>query len=255
MKTRTEFKSYVVIWIIAVLVFNVLAFIFKQSIIGNRLMDSFVTFNDGASGTKQVFRPEFLNLLFSYVFVMLAFIGQLICTKIFLSQETLKKTLYNYPIFKISLQGLFLTIIFAVIFCFTNLYPVVSFVIFIITLLITVVRCITSKTAANMVSAKDENIELKTQYIKVLKGEADSLYSRVKDSKEKNEFKKVLDAVKYSDPVSIPDLVLIEKDLIDKFSNIKSRVNAEKFEEFKSACVDFLNVLADRNAKIKSLKK
>lgn len=255
MKTRTEFKSYLIIWVLAVIVINILAFIMKKNIIDNRLMGDIVTFSDGTHGHKQIFKPEFLNLLYSYIFVMLAFIGQLICTKIFLSQETLKKTFYNYPIFKISLQGLVLTFIFAMVFCIVPSFsPVISFVLFLITLLFTVSKCILAKTAANMVNAKDENIAMKTQYIKILKGETDSLFSRTKDMKEKNLVKAVVDAVKYSDPVSIPELIDIEKDLVAKFEDIKSNINKDSFDTLKSACDEFINVLNDRNAKIKSLK-
>ena len=74
MKTRNEFKTYMVLWVIAFIIFNVLVFVFKQEVIGDRYTQDIVVFQDGATGVKQVFRPEFLNMLYSYIFVALAFI-------------------------------------------------------------------------------------------------------------------------------------------------------------------------------------
>lgn len=255
MRTRDEFKSYVAVWIICVAVFNVLVFIFKQATIGDRITEVVTYFSDGTTGVREVFKQEFLNLLIGYIFVVLAFIGQLVCTKIFLSQDSLKKTLYHYPIFSISLSGLVITLIFAIVFCLINLAPAVTFVILILTLSYTVIRCIAAKTASNMVSAKDENVEIKTQYIKVLRSETESLLSRVKDAKEKELVKKVADAVRFSDPLSIPELVDVETKLIAQLQSIKDIVNAGKTEELSNICEEFLNLISDRNAKVKSLKK
>ena len=255
MKTRNEFKSYLIIWGLAVVIFHILVFIFKQSVIGDRYFMESITFQDGTYGVKQVLRPEFLNLLYSYIFVLLAFIGQLVCTKIFLSQESLKKTLYHYPIFNLSLRGLIITIIFAIVFCFVNLLPIISFVIFLFTLFFTIATCVSSKTAANMVSAKEENLEIKTQYLKLLRGEFDSLYNRIKDANEKNIVKEICDEVRFSDPISIPELMDIEKELIGKLDVIKQNINVGKIDELKTACADFSAILKDRNNKVKALKK
>ena len=254
MKTRNEFKSYLIIWIVAVVIFHILVFVFKQEVIGNRYIIDTITFKDGSQGIKPVFNPDFLNLLYSYIFVLLAFIGQLVCTKIFLSQESLRKTLYHYPIFNLSLRGLVITVIFAFAFCLTRMNPIVSLVCFLFTLLYTVFTCISSKTAANMVSAKEENLDLKMQYMKLLKGEADSVLNRVKDSNVKSLVKSVCDEVRFSDPLSIPELVDVEKEMIEKFSQIKENVNGD-YDKLKEACEDFSSLLKDRNSKLKALKK
>lgn len=259
MKTRNEFKSYLIIWALVVVVFHILIFLFCHEMIGDRLTTDTVVFKDGTTGIKEVLKPEFLIALYSYIFVILAFIGQLICTKIFLSQESLQKTLYHYPIFNLSLRGLVLTIIFAAVFlvsCIkgTPINPYIALICFLLTLIFIVFTCVSSKTAANMVSAKDENIALKTQYMKLLKGEAESLSNRVKDAKNRELVKAVFDEIRFSDPLSIPDLMNIEQDMITKFENIKANVDGE-YDKLKAACEDFSSSLKDRNSKLKALKK
>ncbi len=259
MKTRNEFKSYLIIWALVVVIFHVLIFLFCHEMIGNRLTTEQVVYQDGTVGVKEVLKPEFLLALYSYIFVLLAFLGQLICTKIFLSQESLQKTLYHYPIFNLSLKGLVITIIFAVVFLVSCIMgnpinPYVALICFLLTLIFIVFTCVSSKTAANMVSAKDENISLKTQYMKLLKGEAESIANRAKDAKNKDLLKSVYDEIRFSDPLSIPDLMNVEQDMIQKFENIKANMDGE-YDKLKNACDEFSSVLKDRNSKLKALKK
>lgn len=259
MKTRNEFKSYLIIWALVVVVFHVLIFLFCREMIGDRLTTETITFKDGTTGVKDVFKPEFLLALYSYIFVVLAFLGQLICTKIFLSQESLQKTLYHYPIFSLSLRGLVITILFATAFLVSCIMgrpinPYVALICFLLTLIYIIFTCVSSKTAANMVSAKDENIALKTQYMKLLKGEAESLANKAKDGKNKELLKAVFDEIRFSDPLSIPDLMSTEQEMIQKFENIKLNIDSE-YDKLKSACEEFSSILKDRNSKLKSLKK
>ena len=255
MKTRNEFKTYVVLWIIAIVIFNVLVFVFKQEVIGNRYTVDQAQFQSGEIGIKSVLNPVFVNLLLSYFFVILAFIGQLVCTKIFLSQDSLRKTMYHYPLFNISLVGLGLTIVFAIVFCFTNMPPVVSLIIFLATLFYTVFRCLSAKTAANLVSAKEENLELKTQYIKILRGDTESLVNKVSDAKIKKIVQSIADEVRFSDPISVPELIDIEKQMITKFEDLKSAVMDVDYDKAKNASDELSSLIKDRNSRVKALKK
>ncbi len=255
MKTRNEFKTYMVLWVIAFIIFNVLVFVFKQEVIGDRYTQDIVVFQDGATGVKQVFRPEFLNMLYSYIFVALAFIGQLICTKIFLSQDSLRKTMYHYPMFSISLVGLIITFIFAMVFCLITMPPVISLIIFLVTLFYTLFRCLSAKTSANLVSAHEENLELKTQYMKLLRADAESLANRVSDDNMKKVVKSVADEIRFSDPLSVPELVDIEKEMIAKFSDLRDAVENKDMDKVNKSAAELSNLVKDRNSRVKSLKK
>ena len=255
MKTRNEFKTYVILWVIALIIFNVLVFIFKQEAIGNRYVVDQAQFQDGAIGVKQVLNPTFVNLLISYFFVLLAFIGQLVCTKIFLSQDSLRKTMYHYPLFYISLVGLAMTVVFAIAFCLTNIPPVISLIIFLATLFYTVFRCLSAKTTANLVSAKEENLEIKTQYMKILRGDTESLVNKVSDSIIKKLVQIIADEVRFSDPVSIPELIDIESAMITKFGELKDASLNGDYDKVKIVSDELSSLIKDRNSRVKALKR
>ena len=72
---------------------------------------------------------------------------------------------------------------------------------------------------------------------------------------EKKIVKDICDEVRFSDPISIPELMDIEKELIEKLEVIKQNINVGKFDELKTACEDFSAILKERNNKVKALKK
>ena len=87
-----KFKYYALIWAILLAVFNVICF---------------VTPSEAAGMSK--FGGAFWA---GYIFITLAFIGQLVCAYFALKTDDKTKLFYNIPIIRVSYTGLILTLVF-----------------------------------------------------------------------------------------------------------------------------------------------
>ena len=90
-KRNKRIRTYAVIWAILFALFNVICFVAPNEIAG---ANNFV----GA----------FWN---GYIFITLAFIGQLVCSYFALKAESLQKMFYNIPLITISYTGLIVMLI------------------------------------------------------------------------------------------------------------------------------------------------
>ena len=80
------FKNYVVIWMIAVIIFNILCFVTPNEIPGYYKINA--------------------TFWVVYILIMIAFAGQLYCANIAFKAENAKKLFYNMPLITISYAGL-----------------------------------------------------------------------------------------------------------------------------------------------------
>ena len=93
---KKSFKIYSLIWAICLAVFNVITFVTPNEIGG---VSKF-------SGSFWV----------GYIFITIAFLGQLACAFVAFKAENLKKFFYNIPLFSISYGGLVAMLIVGSVF-------------------------------------------------------------------------------------------------------------------------------------------
>ena len=67
--------------------------------------------------------------------------------------------------------------------------------------------------------------------------------------------KSVADEIRFSDPLSVPELVDIEKEMIAKFSDLKDAVENKDMDKVNKSAAELSNLVKDRNSRVKSLKK
>lgn len=223
-----RFRTYAVIWAILFALFNVICFVSPNEI-------ARVSKFDGAFWT-------------GYIFITLAFIGQLVCSYFAFKAESLQKVFYNIPLITISYTGLIVMLIVgALAMAIPNLPNWIGIIVCLAVLAFTAVSVITAKAAVAIVSGIDEDVQTKTSLIKQLTLDAENLVSRAKAPMLKEYCKKVYDALRYSDPVSNDALSDIERQIKEGIDALTDAVIADDLDETESSAREIIILITERN--------
>lgn len=232
---KKSFKAYVVIWAIFLAVFNVICF---------------VTPGEAAGMSK--FGGAFW---IGYIFIMLAFIGQLVCAVMAFKEKSTQKFFYKLPLITVSYTGLVLTVIVgAVCMAIPNLPNWVGIIACLLVLAFNAVAVIKANAAAGIVSDIDDKVKTQTAFVKISTVETQNILNRAKTEKVKAECKKVYEAIRYSDPMSSPALAEEEAEISAKIRNLKSAVISGEDETAISTAEELVLLIGERNNKCKLLK-
>lgn len=227
-------KYYIPCWAVLLAVFNIITFAVPVTVNVNK------------------FSPSFW---IGYGFVTLAFIAQLVCSLIFFKQDTKEKRFLNIPVISLSYTALLLSIIIGAVAMAVPSIP--YWIAVIVDVLITAfyaIAIISSKAAADTVSSIDTKIKQQTFFIKSLSVYAQSLVNSAKTDEMKTLANKVYEAVRYSDPMSSPQLETIENEIEIKFNQFLSAVKSDNASLAQSIADELVTLIKDRNNKCKLLK-
>ena len=231
---KKAFKFYSAIWFVLFVLFNVIAFV--------------------SVGWTEIekYTPSFW---LGYIFITVAFIGQIICTYFALKDNDLKKTFYNISLISTSYTGLILSFIFGGLCMIISPLPYwVGIILCAIVLGFNVIAVVKATAAIDIVSGTNEKVKESTLFITSLTVDAENLISRAKSENIKSECKKVYEAVRYSDPISNGSLTSIESDITIKLSKLSDAVVSEDSEAVVILADEIIILLGDRNKKCKLLK-
>lgn len=225
-----KFKVYALIWAILLFLFNVIVFVVPKETVNGAFW-------------------------LGYIFITLAFIGQLACSYIALKAENLKKLFYNIPLISVSYIGLILMLIVgSLTMAIPKLPSWIGIIACLLVLAFTAIAVIKSSAAADVVNEIDNKIKTQTFFIKSLTVDAESLIARAKSETVKTECQKVYEAVRYSDPMSNDALASIESQITVRFAAFSDAVNADDENVAKTAAEELVILIGDRNKKCKLLK-
>ena len=231
---KKSIKVYAIIWAILLAVFNVICF---------------VTPSETAGISK--FGGAFWA---GYIFITIAFIGQLVCAYIALKTDDKTKLFYNIPIIRVSYTGLIFTLIFgALCMAIPNLPNWVGIIVCLLILAFTAIAVIKAKAASDVVENIDEKVKAKTLFVKTLTVDAESLLARAATPEAKDACKKVFEAVRYSDPMSNDALAGVESQITLKFNELSEAVSGGA-DNVKNIADELVILIGDRNKKCKLLK-
>ena len=229
------FIKYAIIWLIALIMFNVVCFVVPTEIDGiSRLTGSFWT---------------------SYVFITVAFLGNLACAWFALKAETPKKLFLNMPLLTISYTGLILMLIIGSVFMIVPSLPQwLGIIICFLILAFTAIAVIQANTAAELVQNTETKIRQQTSTLRDLAAQAESLIYQAKGEQARAECQKVYDALRYSDPMSDANLSSIEMEISIRIGNLSSEVNNNNITSVNSISKELLSLIQKRNSLCKSMK-
>lgn len=231
---KKVFKFYFAAWAVLLALFNVIAFV-----------------SVGWAGVEK-YSPSFW---IGYIFITLAFIGQLACAYFALKDEDIKRTFYNISLLTTSYTGLILSFVFGGLCMLISPLPYwVGIVLCAIVLAFSVIPVIKAAAAVDEVNTVDEKTKESTLFIKSLTIDAESLMSRAKSGEVKAECKKVYEAVRYSDPMSNAALASVESEISIKFAKLSEAVAKNDLEQISALADELVVLIGDRNKKCKFLK-
>ncbi|MCI8496868.1 MAG: hypothetical protein HFE85_01290 [Clostridiales bacterium] len=232
---KKRFPFYAVCWTVLLVLFHVIAFVTPTEIAG-------VSKFDGAFWA-------------GYLFITLAFIGQLVCAYIALKQENLQKRFYHIPLITISYAGLVATVA-AGILCMAipGLPSWIGIIVCTLVLGITTVSVVGAKAAAEAVESADGRVRTKSLFIKSLTADAESLIAQARNSEMKKLTQKVYEAVRYSDPMSNAELASVESQIAVKFAAFSDAVCLGNADDAGKSADELAVLLGDRNKKCRLLK-
>lgn len=231
---KKTFKHYAVIWAILLVVFNVIAFVSPGWI------------------THEKYNASFW---IGYVFITLAFVGQLACAYKVFQADNLTKLFYNFPLFSVSYTGLIVSFVFGGL-CML-FYPLpywVGAVVSVAVLALTSIAVVKASAAVEIVAEIDEKVKVQTSFIRSLTAEAEGLIAVAKSEEAKEACKKVYEAIQYSNPRSHEGLTAIENELSKRFSQFAEAVQANDIEQIKLGQSDIEILVWNRNRTCKELK-
>ena len=228
------FKSYLIIWVAILALFNVIAFVAPALL------------------TEEKYTASFW---IGYIFITVTMLGQLACAYIALKEDNLNKTFYNISLLRASYTGLIVSFIVGALCMLIPPLPYwIGIIACSIVLVVNVIVVLKAKAAADVVSHIDEKIKVQTFFIKSLTVDADTLVASAKSDEAKAECRKVYEAVRYSDPMSNDALASVESQITIKFAELSDAVSKDNIDEIKSAANTVLILVRDRNNKCKILK-
>lgn len=232
---KKNFKLYVICWAILLAVFNAICFVTPSQVAG-----------------LSKFGGAFWS---GYVFITLAFIGQLVCAYIAFKADNLKKLFYSLPLITISYSGLILTVVVgAACMAIPNLPNWVGIIVCLLILAFNAIAVVKATAAAEFVSAVDDKVKAQTQFIKMAAVDAQNITNRAQSAAAKAECKKVYEALRYSDPMSTPALEAEEAKISAALDELTAAVSAGDDEKVTAAANELILLVKERNNKCKALK-
>ena len=228
------FKLYLAMWAVLLALFNVIAFV------------------SAGWEDQEKYTASFWV---GYVFIMLAFVGQLVCAYLALREDDVKKLFYNIPLVTISYTGLILSFICGGLCMLISSLPYwVGVILCAAVLAFTAIAVIKASMAAELVSETDEKLKVSTALMKTLTAEAKGLEAKAQTEEIKAACKKAYEALRYSDPMSSEELAEAEGQIAEKLNELKAAVGTADNESVNELTAVLLTLIKERNDKCKLLK-
>lgn len=233
---KKNFKLYALVWAILLAVWCSVVFLVRPIVPG-------FTINYDA------------RFWTSFIFIVAAFAGNLVCAYFAFKADNLKKLFLNIPLITISRSALIAMIIIgAGLMLIPDCPAWIAAIVCIVILGFNAIAVIKALWAADTVNKVDEKVKAQASYIKNLTVDAESILARAKSESVKAECKKVYEAVRYSDPMSNEALSVIEAKITVKVDELASAVGVDDAEKAKEIADEIVILVGDRNNKCKLLK-
>lgn len=224
---KKTFHSYMAVWAIGLAIFNLSAFLI----------------------------PHYYNRNFfvGYIFITLAFIGQLFCAHLTFKANDPQKLFYNIPLTSIGIGGTLVMVLFGILTMSIPKFPTWLGIILCFAVLgFSAIAVISTNEAVQVVEQIDQTTKADTLFITMLTADAESLMTQASPARQ-SAAKKVWEALRYSDPVSNPMLSSAETQINLKFSEFRTAIRADE-ERASDLAEELLFLIRDRNQKCKILK-
>ena len=229
--TKT-FKTYLIIWTICFMIFNFVTFFSPIRV--NAINGNFWT---------------------GYIFIIFAFIAQLLCSYIAFKEENIQKMFYNISLVLISYISFITLFVIGMLCMIIPIFPMSIGIAICVTIsgifaVLVTVTCFVIKVVSDM----DNEIKAKTFTIKSLTANAEHLMLKA-NSTEMNEIcKNVYESFRYSNTMSDNALKDINEQIQREFTSFENAVNENDKEMADNISKELISLLNKRNLQCKLIK-
>ena len=232
---KKRIAAYSVIWAICLAIFNVITFVTPNEF-------------DGVSKFCASFWV-------GYVFITVAFIGQLVCSIVALKQKSVKKLFYKISLVSISYSALIAMLIAGgLVMLIRGIPEWTGIIVCFIILALNAISVIKANFAADTVADVDERVKKQTSFMKNLTAEAQALMSSATSDKLKAEAKRVYEAIRYANPMSSAALIDMNLQIEREFAAFSSAINDGDAALARAIANTLVSLIEKRNAKCKLAK-
>lgn len=197
------------------------------------------------------------NVIFWAVYsaITISFIFNLVCAIIALSPQKLNKVFLNIPLLNVSITGIAVTFIFGLICLLIPGIPNwLAILICALVVLFNILSIVKAGAWSILVSSKEEKDKIQTAFLTNLKSEAGSLKLVARSAEAKKECDMLFDCIRYSDPMSTPELKEVETQISLKFSLFSEAVKNDNKQKISEYATELSNLIKERNQMCKRNK-
>lgn len=229
---KNQKKYYLFAWLIAVVVFHGIMFLMPDAML------------DPSDGIFWVI----------YITVMASFLGQAYCSNLYAKKENKKERFLYIPVVLISYIALLMTLLLALQALTLQFLPdwftIIVAVLVVAFYALSVLRTL---AAADMVIAVDRKVEQQTSFIRTITAEASTLLQSAK-AENRDEVKKVYEALRYSDPMSSDELLNVEAGIREQYELLVKAVKVADLETVSVIAQNICNLVKERNELCRKVK-
>ncbi len=230
MKINKYFKYYGISWVLSLILFHVIAFVTPHEI----------------GGINRLEKPAFW---IGYALLLLALIGQLICSYLFLRDDKKEKIFLRFAVLRVGAVSLAVSVLIgAVFFLLPKLPAWAASVIALLALVFYICGGLRAVAAEEAVTEIGERGDGKTSFIHTITAEAKALTGYATPATE-DAANRVYEALRYSVPASKTETADIETEIFDVFAAFSENVKNGEEEPANEAARRLVSLIEERNAK------
>lgn len=199
-----------------------------------------------------VFTPETEAFWISYVFMIIAFLGQ--CVSALLSAKTLdvETVFFGIPLMQLSafyfFAELFASLVFMIFQSFLNYkIPLLVQIALLAAFAIVTILSVAGRDTAKQ--AKDE-VETHVRSLKSMGVDVEMLAASVQDAELRTRLKKLAENIRYSDPMSTPEIEDVELRIHQAIHELRVYCESGDTASAAQACSRLDMMLIERNKKL-----
>jgi len=172
-------------------------------------------------------------------------------------RETLKSKFYGIPLMSVVWRYLIIQLIIGLVEMVLDFIPILfQYGLAANTILLgaCLLGLFTVEAAKDEIERIDEKVKEKVFYIKSLQVDVEGLVGRVSEDSLKKTLKDLAEAIRYSDPMSSPQLAAVENKIETRAVVLSEAVDNADGDSVKALCNELQQLFAERNRKCKILK-
>jgi len=191
-----------------------------------------------------------------YGFSMLAILLSAAVSFYAFDREGLRSKFYGVPLISVVWRYLVIQLLIGILEMILDFIPIpFQYGIAVNTVLLgaCLLGLITVEAAKDEIVRIDEKVKEKVFYIKALQADVEGLLGRVSEDLKKT-LQDLAETIRYSDPMSSPQLAAIENKIEARAANLAEAVDKNDGDAVKALCNELQQLFAERNRKCKILK-